>query len=118
MLNHSFLCRLDRQWFYQTCNEFGYYQSSDSAEQPFGDQFPIDFLVDKCAAAYGSQFNSAAVYANADRTNSNYGGLGLQLQRTVFPNGSIDPWHALSILSNATGNVAIYIEGNPNYYLK
>jgi len=100
-----------RQWFYQTCTEFGYYQSSDSKEQPFGSQFPIDYLVAECAEVYGSQFNPAAVQAAVDRTNSVYGGLGLELQRTVFPNGSIDPWHALGVITNATGNLAIYIDG-------
>jgi len=100
-----------RQWFYQTCTEFGYYQSSDSTEQPFGDQFPIDFIVGDCAAAYGSQFSASAVQAAVDRTNSAYGGLGIELARTVFPNGSIDPWHALGVTNNATGNIAIYIDG-------
>ena len=103
--------RVDRQWFYQTCTEFGYYQSSDSKDQPFGSQFPIEFLVADCAAVYGAQFTPTAVQASIDRTNSVYGGLGLELQRTVFPNGSIDPWHALGVITNATGNTAIYIDG-------
>ena len=102
---------LGRQWFYQTCTEFGYYQSSDLKDQPFGSQFPIEFLVADCAAVYGAQFTPTAVQASIDRTNSVYGGLGLELQRTVFPNGSIDPWHALGVITNATGNTAIYIDG-------
>ena len=110
-------CLIDRQWFYQTCTEFGYYQSSDSNEQPFSDQFPIDFIVGDCAAAYGPQFNAAAVQAAVDRTNSAYGGLGIELTRTVFPNGSIDPWHALGVTNNATGNVAIYIDGETHTHI-
>jgi hypothetical protein len=31
-----------RQWFWQTCNEFGYYQSTDSPNQPFGKTFPVE----------------------------------------------------------------------------
>lgn len=40
-----------------------------------------------------------------------YGGLALKLDRVVFPNGSIDPWHALGMTTNSTGNVPIYIQG-------
>ena len=30
-----------RQWIYQTCTEFGWYQSSDQTGHPFTDQFPV-----------------------------------------------------------------------------
>ena len=30
-----------RQWIYQTCTEFGWYQSSDQPGHPFTDQFPV-----------------------------------------------------------------------------
>lgn len=29
-----------RQWTYQTCVEFGFFQSSDDDQQPFGNNFP------------------------------------------------------------------------------
>ena len=29
---------------WQTCTEFGWYQSSDSTEQPFGQTFPIQLI--------------------------------------------------------------------------
>lgn len=29
-----------RQWTYQTCVEFGFFQSSDDPQQPFGNNFP------------------------------------------------------------------------------
>lgn len=35
-----FIC-LGRQWLYQTCTEFGYYQSTDSEQQVFGTLFPL-----------------------------------------------------------------------------
>jgi len=37
-----------RQWTYQTCTEFGFYQSSDLEDQPFGREFGIDFSVKQC----------------------------------------------------------------------
>ena len=30
---------------WQTCTEFGWYQSSDSTEQPFGQTFPIQLII-------------------------------------------------------------------------
>ena len=30
-----------RQWTYQTCTEFGFFQSSDLTDQPFGYDFPV-----------------------------------------------------------------------------
>lgn len=43
-----------RQWIYQTCSEFGWYQTSTSANQPFGSNFPIQFYYRLCEEAYGS----------------------------------------------------------------
>jgi len=33
-----------RQWMYQTCTEFGYYQTSDDDHQPFGPHFPLKWV--------------------------------------------------------------------------
>jgi len=100
-----------RQWTYQTCTEFGYYQSSDLERQPFGKHFPIEFFIRQCADIFGSRFNLELLQRAIDRTNMIYGGLALKLDRVVFPNGSIDPWHALGMTTNSTGNVPIYIQG-------
>ncbi len=32
-----------RQWTYQTCVEFGFFQSSDDPQQPFGNNFPVAY---------------------------------------------------------------------------
>lgn len=31
-----------RQWTYQTCAEFGFFQSTDSDQQPFGQTVPVE----------------------------------------------------------------------------
>ena len=102
-----------RQWFYQTCTEFGYYQTSDLKEQPFGinGSFPANPMVLQCADVFGPQFNAQKVQMSIKRTNMVNGGLALQLTRTIFSNGSIDPWRALGITTKANGNIAIYING-------
>lgn len=43
----------DRQWVYQTCSEFGYYQTSDSPDQPFGSWFPISLFEQACEDIFG-----------------------------------------------------------------
>jgi hypothetical protein len=42
-----------RQWFYQTCAEYGWYQSSGSDRILFGSHFPADLYVQLCHDVYG-----------------------------------------------------------------
>ena len=86
-------------WFYQTCTEFGYYQTSDSPNQPFGTLFPLSFAVQQCVDVFGKDFDQDFIQKGIDWTNENYGSLGINktTSRTLFPNGSIDPWHALGL---------------------
>ncbi|XP_075057974.1 putative serine protease K12H4.7 [Mixophyes fleayi] len=88
-----------RQWLYQTCTEFGYFQSSDSPSQPFSG-FPLSYHVQQCYDIYGADFNLSMVTGAVQQTNENYGGLNVQASRIIFPNGLIDPWHALGINTN------------------
>lgn len=37
-----------RPWFYQTCSEFGWYQTTDSGEQPFGKIVPVEYYLQIC----------------------------------------------------------------------
>lgn len=98
-----------RQWVYQTCTEFGFYQSTDSPNQPFAG-FPLPYHVKQCADYYNvsaEQLTEAVV-----QTNEYYGGYDIRSTRIVFPNGSIDPWHALGITQDITANLpAVFIKG-------
>ncbi|XP_017480308.1 PREDICTED: putative serine protease K12H4.7 [Rhagoletis zephyria] len=87
-----------RLWTYQTCTEFGFFQSSDYPSQPFGNYFPSDFFVQQCVDIFGSKFNKHFIEKSIDFTNSFYGGFNLTLSNVLFPNGLIDPWHALGVL--------------------
>lgn len=98
-----------RQWVYQTCTEFGFYQSTDSPNQPFSG-FPLQYHVAQCADFYNV---SAEQLAEAvAQTNEYYGGYDIHSSRIVFPNGSIDPWHALGITSDISPELpAVFIKG-------
>ncbi|XP_062329699.1 thymus-specific serine protease [Osmerus eperlanus] len=98
-----------RQWVYQTCTEFGFYQSTDSPDQPFGG-FPLPYHVKQCSDYYSV---SAQTLGDAvAQTNEYYGGYDIHSSRIVFPNGSIDPWHALGITRDISDDLpAIFIKG-------
>lgn len=42
-----------RQWYFQTCTEFGYYQTANSDKSAFGRLVDIDFFVNVCKDVYG-----------------------------------------------------------------
>jgi len=103
---------IDRQWAYQSCVEFGFFQSSDLKTQPFGNYFPVDFFVQQCADIFGSKFNMDLLESAVEFTNNFYGGFDLKVKKVVFPNGSIDPWHALGIIKDLNpDSKALFING-------
>lgn len=98
-----------RQWTYQTCTEFGYFQTTDSPNQPFGG-FGLQYHVEQCQDIFN--ISAKTLYAGIDQTNENYGSYNIRATRIVFPNGSIDPWHALGITSSISDDLpAIFIKG-------
>ncbi|KAM6987643.1 thymus-specific serine protease [Tautogolabrus adspersus] len=98
-----------RQWVYQTCTEFGFYQSTDSPNQPFSG-FPLVFHVQQCADFYN--VSAEQVAEAVAQTNEYYGSYGISSSRIVFPNGSIDPWHALGITQETKSDLpAVFIKG-------
>ncbi|XP_064456069.1 putative serine protease F56F10.1 [Ornithodoros turicata] len=101
-----------RQWTYQTCVEFGYFQSSDYPRQPFGSLFPVKFFIKQCQDIFGDTFDEKLLAYAIERTNTMYGSIKPQLRNVTFPNGSIDPWHALGVVESLSDDVtAIYING-------
>jgi Serine carboxypeptidase S28 len=44
-----------RQWLYQTCNEFGYYQTSNSKKQIFGSYLPLSYNFQMCADIFDAE---------------------------------------------------------------
>lgn len=45
----------NRQWTYQTCTEFGFFQTSDDKNFIFGDRFPVEFFIRLCEDIYGKK---------------------------------------------------------------
>jgi pimeloyl-ACP methyl ester carboxylesterase len=106
-----------RQWLWQTCNEFGYYQSTDSTNQPFGQTVPVTYIEDTtCTMVFGQ--SNAQIQSNADSTNQYYGATRGQEKNVFLPNGSIDPWHNLAIYQVApdSSDTLGYMNGTSHCY--
>lgn len=100
-----------RQWFYQTCTEFGFFQTSTARPKLVSDTFPVDFFIEQCADVFGPRFRHV-LDMGIERTNIFYGALDLELTNAVFVHGSIDPWHALGITESTNPEApSIYIKG-------
>jgi len=84
-----------RPWTFQTCNEFGYYQTTDSTDQPFYSWKPLGlkFYQDLCFEAFDGWTQSPQI----DWMNTVYGALDIAGNNIVFSSGSIDPWSALGV---------------------
>jgi len=101
-----------RQWTYQTCTEFGFYQTSDDKNLIFGDRFPVEFFVQQCEDVYGKKFDNKLLDMAILRTNTNYGALDPETSNVIYVHGSIDPWHALGLTNSSNSQMpTIYIEG-------
>lgn len=86
-----------RQWFYQTCNEFGWYQASGSKSQPFGTKFPVDLYINVCKDAFGEEFTRKTIFEAVDATNKFFGALEPETDNVYFTHGQLDPWRSMGI---------------------
>ena len=101
-----------RQWTYQTCVEFAFFQSTDGSSQVFGDDVPVSLYEQQCVDIFGAEFTAAYTAAAVNWTNLFYGSRDVQGSEIVFPNGSIDPWHALGVLKDISATeTAVFIDG-------
>uniref|UniRef100_A0A8C8REL7 Serine protease 16 n=1 Tax=Pelusios castaneus TaxID=367368 RepID=A0A8C8REL7_9SAUR len=100
----------ERQWYFQTCTEFGYYQTCEDDTCPFSRFMTLSSQLDLCAQVFGVAAERVAEAVNF--TNEYYGADHPKASRILFVNGDIDPWHALSVLKNQSrSELAILING-------
>jgi len=92
-------------WGYQTCTEFGFYQTCEVESQCFFTQ-GLSTLSDNdafCTTQFG--IPQQQIQANIFATNAFYGAGRPDLpphfaSRIFYINGDVDPWHGLSILTS------------------
>lgn len=100
----------ERQWYYQTCTEFGYYQTCEDSSCPFSTLITLKSQLDLCTEVFNIPPES--VRQAVQFTNEFYGADHPKSSRIIFVNGDVDPWHALSVLKNQShSEIAIFING-------
>ncbi|KAJ0182325.1 hypothetical protein K1T71_001694 [Dendrolimus kikuchii] len=87
-------------WMYQSCTEFGYFQSSSSTSDLFTKNIPAELFATWCMAAFGSEFNMNQTEEGVTKTNNLYGGCLPNVTNVVFVNGGLDPWSKLGVLED------------------
>ncbi|XP_055545768.1 thymus-specific serine protease-like [Wyeomyia smithii] len=91
-----------RQALYQECTEFGFFVTTDSPSQPFGDRVTLDFYIDTCREVFGEWITEESIQRGIDRANNRFGGDNPGSSFTHFTNGDADPWRMISITRNLT----------------
>ncbi|XP_023586976.1 putative serine protease K12H4.7 [Trichechus manatus latirostris] len=100
-----------RQWFYQSCTEFGFFKTTDSKNQPFTG-VPLSYFVKLCSDVFGPEFNYDSLKTSVMSTNAYYGGFNVRGSKIIFLNSSFDPWHTLGITKDISKDLpAVFIKG-------
>ncbi|XP_017085009.2 putative serine protease K12H4.7 [Drosophila eugracilis] len=97
LLDTTYNGNIMRQWIFQTCNEYGWYQTSGSSAQPFGTKFPVTYYTTMCADLYGSQYSNEFITNQVSITNQYFGGLSPGVENVYLTHGQLDPWRAMGI---------------------
>jgi len=93
-----------RQWYYQSCIEFGYFQSAPAKNSLRSTRITVDWHLDACKVLFGYRFVPDITY-----TNNYYGGNKIRTSNTFFVNGQVDPWTKLSIVEGKSATVQAYV---------
>jgi len=97
-------------WGYQTCTEFGFYQTCEVGSKCFYTQGLVlleDFTED--CKQYG--ITAGMIQKSIDATNADYGADHPNATRILYPNGDVDPWHGLSKLKPSPGLPVLMVSG-------
>ncbi|XP_030374212.1 putative serine protease K12H4.7 [Scaptodrosophila lebanonensis] len=102
-----------RAWFFQTCNEFGWYTTTaGSGSSDFANQVPLLFFECLCRDAFGRRQTAAHLTDGIAQTNAQFGGLNfnqtVRYRQVFFTHGELDPWRALG---KQFGHQALLIPG-------
>ncbi|KAK7882784.1 hypothetical protein WMY93_028958 [Mugilogobius chulae] len=92
--------RGERQWMYQTCSEFGFYQTCEDCSCPFSAMLTLDSYTRLCTEVFGISQNS--LLSHIAFTNAFYGADDPRTFRVLYVNGGVDPWQALSVVQDGT----------------
>jgi serine protease 16 len=105
-----------RQWTWQTCVEFAYYQTCepDTMTCPFSRLMTLESSYKQCQDGFGDVISQDINDYGVAQSNYLYGGNQIKGTRIIFANGNVDPWHYLSVYNQSTMDPrqpAVFIDG-------
>lgn len=77
-----------RQWTYQYCTEFGFFQTPNPKYPMRSQRLDEHYWLDYCQRIFGRDLPPPHV----DATNARYGGLNITGENIYFANAIEDPW--------------------------
>ncbi|KAM6959245.1 thymus-specific serine protease [Aplochiton taeniatus] len=86
-----------RQWLYQACTQFGFFQTCEDASCPFSRMLTLQSQTHFCFLLFNVPQDT--LQARITFTNNYYGGDHPHTHRVLYVNGGVDPWQELSVLS-------------------
>jgi len=102
-------------WGYQTCTEFGFYQTCEVGSDCMFTQglVTLDQFTPMCLAY---KIDKATIAKNIEATNAFYGAarpdIAHNATRIFYVNGNVDPWSGLSILTSPAPTLpTLMVEG-------
>ncbi|KAI9291524.1 peptidase S28 [Neoconidiobolus thromboides FSU 785] len=95
-----------RQWMYQCCTEFGYWQTAPLNQLPVRSKLlTINFNMEfYCKNTFGINNN---LILNVTKTNLNYNSKNIKVNNLLLVNGQLDPWSSLSIINSTYDSMKI-----------
>ena len=84
---------------YQSCTEFGYWQTPSSIHRLRSSKLDINFYKRFCADIFGE-----GTWPKVDRKNTETGGWNLKAFNLIMTNGDDDPWKWASV-QKSQGNI-------------
>jgi len=101
-----------RQWIWQTCTEFGWYQTTNQPSGLYGNTLDLPLFESWCRDAYGDNFSHNLLELLVAATNVEYGSDQPEVTNVVFVHGTVDPWHAMGVLEDLNEDApAIVVTG-------
>eukprot|EP00039_Didymoeca_costata_P018921 m.335520 g.335520 ORF g.335520 m.335520 type:complete len:495 (-) comp17619_c0_seq1:59-1543(-) len=103
-------------WGYQTCTEFGFYQTCEVGTQCFFTQGLISLESQMSFCGLEFSIPSSKVAQNINLTNDVYGGDKPAGTCLLYPNGEVDPWHSLSILKSPSPGIGVLMVAGASHH--
>lgn len=86
-----------RQYQYLACTEYGWFATTDSDNQPFGNQIDAAYYVELCRQIFGDWMTDEAIRNGTESFNLSFGGTQPDITNAFFTNGELDPHRLLNV---------------------